>query len=129
MSRIPIVSCNIHGPEFGAVGWRSESMEFCDNKTTMVVRGEVLGGTSRINGCLYTRGIKAVYDSWGIEHPEWSYEKVLPYFMKSETSMTNANSSWRGTSGELQRRSYDYLSLRHQRAVDQPEYAVPQLAS
>ncbi|XP_052803733.1 L-sorbose 1-dehydrogenase-like [Mya arenaria] len=48
-------------------------------------RGRVLGGSSAINILQYTRGIPYDYDNWAANGCEgWSYEEVLPYFMKSE---------------------------------------------
>jgi choline dehydrogenase len=48
-------------------------------------RGRLLGGTSSINGMLYVRGQKEDYDSWeAAGNKGWSYDSVLPYFLKSE---------------------------------------------
>ena len=48
-------------------------------------RGKVLGGTSMLNSMAYVRGNKADYDEWEeIGCDGWSYEDVLPYFLKSE---------------------------------------------
>ncbi|KAJ8711520.1 hypothetical protein PYW07_008762 [Mythimna separata] len=48
-------------------------------------RGKVLGGTSVMNGMMYIRGSRKDYDSWAAAGNEgWSYEDVLPYFLKSE---------------------------------------------
>lgn len=47
-----------------------------------VVTGRAVGGTSVVNFMIYSRGTPADYDSW--EAPGWSYENVLPYFIKSE---------------------------------------------
>ncbi|KAH9848220.1 alcohol oxidase [Lenzites betulinus] len=47
--------------------------------------GAVLGGTSRINQMLYTRGLPAEYDAWreaGMEG--WGWEDLKGYFLKSE---------------------------------------------
>jgi choline dehydrogenase len=48
-------------------------------------RGKVLGGSSAINGMVYTRGLPSDYDSWaqtGLKG--WSFDAVLPYFRRSE---------------------------------------------
>ena len=49
-------------------------------------RGRVVGGSSALNGTLFTRGVRADFDSWEREgNTEWSYEAVLPFFRKLET--------------------------------------------
>lgn len=102
MSRIPLVGANILSPDMGAVSWYSEAMKYCANRQDLVFRGEVLGGTSRINGMIYTRGSVRDYDTWASTgYPEWAYDKVLPYFVKAETTMSRPKSFYRGDSGEL----------------------------
>ena len=50
-------------------------------------RGKVLGGSSSINGMMWVRGQPEDYDGWA-QHGNvgWSYDDVLPFFRKSETS-------------------------------------------
>ena len=99
-ARIPLLSSNTFDPSTGIVGWDSQPNNFCNQRINQVLRGEVLGGTSRVNGLMYNRGAAADYDYWAsLGYPEWSYEKVLPYFKKSEKTLTHTNSSYRGTSG------------------------------
>jgi choline dehydrogenase len=52
-----------------------------DNGTIFIPQGKGLGGSSSVNAMAYLRGSAYDYDSWGF--PEWSYDKVLPYFEKS----------------------------------------------
>lgn len=45
----------------------------------------MLGGTSAINGMMYMRGSRKDYDDWAaLGNEGWSYNEVLPYFLKSE---------------------------------------------
>ena len=48
-------------------------------------RGKVLGGSSSINGMVYSRGLPSDFDAWaqaGLRG--WSFDDVLPYFRRSE---------------------------------------------
>ena len=64
-------------------------------------RGRVLGGSSSINGHLYVRGQAADYDHWAqLGCRGWSYQDVLPYFMKAETR-PGGDPARRGTGGPL----------------------------
>jgi choline dehydrogenase len=64
-------------------------------------RGKVLGGSSSLNGLLYIRGQAADYDRWReLGNVGWSYEDVLPYFMKSE-DQERGSDNYHGTGGPL----------------------------
>src|SRR5689334_2448858 len=64
-------------------------------------RGRTLGGSSSINGMLYVRGQPLDYDTWGqLGNRGWSYERILPYFKKSEHFEGEPHES-RGTGGLL----------------------------
>src|SRR6516225_9753399 len=50
-----------------------------------VAQGKVIGGRSSINGQAMQRGFPEDFDSWAaLGNNEWWYEKVVPYFRKSE---------------------------------------------
>lgn len=50
-----------------------------------MVSGRAVGGTSVVNFMVYSRGTSADYDNWqALGNPGWSYNDVLPYFIKSE---------------------------------------------
>src|SRR6202171_3933572 len=56
--------------------------------TIHVAQGKVIGGGSSINGQAMQRGFPEDFDSWAaLGNDEWSYDKVLPYFRKSERDL------------------------------------------
>ncbi|MGF7172148.1 choline dehydrogenase [Sphingobium xanthum] len=71
-------------------GYESEPEEMTGNRTLPQARGKLLGGTSSINGQMYSRGNRGDYDGWAeMGLKGWSYDEVLPYFRRAETN-------WRG---------------------------------
>ena len=61
---------------------------------------EWIGGASRMNGILWTRGLPGDYAAWsemGLQ--DWSYEKLEPYFRKIENAIAHPDSSFRGHKG------------------------------
>jgi choline dehydrogenase len=55
------------------------------NRQCMFPRGKVMGGTSVLNFMVHTRGNRRDYDLWeGMGNTGWGYERVLPYFLRSE---------------------------------------------
>ena len=62
-------------------------------------RGKTLGGSSSINGQIWTRGHRVDYDGWAQSCPGWSYEEVLPYFQRAEHRVGSNAGGVYGTSG------------------------------
>ena len=67
-----------------SVNWSywSEPEPELNGRKIFTPRGKVLGGSSSINGLVYTRGQPDDFDAW--ETPGWSFGELLPYFKKSE---------------------------------------------
>ena len=88
-SDIPIAAATL---QQGPLDWgyqtepQSSSCFGFINQRSRWPRGKVLGGTSVLNYMLYIRGNRRDYDTWAVEAeaPEWSWENVFPYFLKSE---------------------------------------------
>ncbi|XP_011501809.1 PREDICTED: glucose dehydrogenase [FAD, quinone] [Ceratosolen solmsi marchali] len=67
-------------------------------------RGKVLGGSSVLNAMIYVRGNRRDYDNWErLGNPGWSYDHVLPYFLKSEDNRNPylARTPYHNTGGYL----------------------------
>ncbi|MBF9070768.1 mycofactocin dehydrogenase MftG [Streptacidiphilus fuscans] len=59
--------------------------EAVPGRSLTYARGKVAGGCSSVNGAIALRGIPADYDEWaGLGNDEWSWDQVLPYFVKQE---------------------------------------------
>ena len=71
-------------------------------------RGKVVGGSSSINAMAYVRGNRADYERWAAAGlKDWSFEKVLPYFKRSESWEGGAN-EYRGGDGPVTTRKSRY---------------------
>ena len=81
---------------------RPKPEERLDGFRFTMPRGRVLGGSSSINGQVYSRGHPRDYDEWrqlGCEG--WSFDDVLPFFRRAE-SWEEGGDPYRGGEGPLQ---------------------------
>ena len=82
-------------------GLMSEPEPYLDGRQIPAPRGKVLGGSSSVNGMMYSRGYPVDYDHWRqLGLSGWSYAEVLPYFKKSEANW-RGESLYHGGEGEL----------------------------
>ncbi len=82
-------------------GFLSEPEPYLDGRQIPAPRGKVLGGSSSVNGMMYSRGYPVDYDHWRqLGLSGWSYAEVLPYFRKSEANWRGEN-AYHGGDGEL----------------------------
>ena len=82
-------------------GFEAEPSPAMDNRKLTWLQGRVLGGSSSINGMIYTRGHSREYDIWrqmGCEG--WGSNDVLPYFKRLE-SFEDSNSRELGKEGPV----------------------------
>jgi choline dehydrogenase len=82
-------------------GFLSEPEPYADGRQIPAPRGKVLGGSSSVNGMMYSRGYPVDYDHWRqLGLAGWGYADVLPYFKKSENNW-RGESLYHGADGEL----------------------------
>jgi choline dehydrogenase len=83
-------------------GYSTEEQKHAAGRRLYWPRGKVLGGSSSMNAMIYIRGARADYDEWAALTGDdaWSYERVLPYFLRSEDNVRGA-SRLHGVGGPL----------------------------
>lgn len=73
-----------------------------NNRVVPLPRGKVIGGSGSINGMAYYRGPARDYDDWAARgNRGWSYEELLPYFLRSEHNAHYGNSRYHRTGGPM----------------------------
>jgi choline dehydrogenase len=95
-------------------GFATEPSAGLNGRSLGYPRGRVLGGCSAINGMIYMRGQARDYDQWRqLGNAGWSWDDVLPYFIKSEDQAAVPADDMHGTGGEWrvenQRLSWEIL--------------------
>jgi len=85
-----------------SVGVRTYQATLAANVSAPSFRGELLGGTSVINGAVFTRGHPHDYDGWAADGCDaWSYESVVPYFQRLETDLDFGATDVHGAEGPM----------------------------
>ena len=83
--------------------YRTEPEPGCDGRRLYQPRGRLIGGCSAMNAMLWVRGSDLDYDGWGI--PGWSWDDVLPYFLRIEDHFLHDGDH--GTGGPVRIRRID----------------------
>lgn len=101
--RIPVAEMSLLDPDKNLVwNYRTQPQKnaaqgFINNQMTLPM-GKVLGGSSSVGDMVYGRGNPADYASWG---SDWSWNSLLPYFLKSENAVDIDTSSNHNKEGVL----------------------------
>jgi choline dehydrogenase len=67
-----------------------------------VPRGKVLGGSTSINGTGFQRARRTDFDRWvAAGNPDWSYDEVLPYFIRLERDLDYGDQEIHGSDGPI----------------------------
>jgi choline dehydrogenase len=81
--------------------YKSEPDPLLKDRSILMLRGRVLGGSSAINGLLYVRGLVQDYDDWRqLGNAGWGWNEVLPYFRRSQNHIEGSD-DLRGGGGPL----------------------------
>lgn len=85
-------------------GFWTEPQEALNGRRMYLPRGKTLGGSSSTNAMAYVRGNREDYNDWArLGNAGWSFEDVLPYFIRSEHNeqADQLDAGYHGTSGPL----------------------------
>ena len=86
------------------VNWRfkTEPSEWTAGRAIPVPRGKTLGGSSSINGNIFSRGGRDDFNGWA-QHGNrgWGYADVLPYFKRLERRIGEGDETFRGREGPV----------------------------
>jgi 4-pyridoxate dehydrogenase len=99
--RIPLGVGQIRQKAMFDWGYVSEPQTHLGGRRIELKRGKVLGGSSSINFMAHNRGNRSDYQRWvRLGAPQWSYEKLLPYFKRLE-SWREGTAEHRGQTGPV----------------------------
>ncbi len=88
--QMPLVFTSLRDNRNFDWGYTTDPEPFASDRIVHAPRGRVLGGSSSVNGLMYSRGHPRDYDQWTqLGARGWSYDDVLPLFKRSERN-------WRG---------------------------------
>jgi choline dehydrogenase len=99
--QVPIMAGRLFAGRYCNWSFSTEPEPHLDGRRIPWPRGRVLGGSSAINGMIYTRGNRLDYDGWAqMGLRDWSYDRVLEAFRRSERNHRGAG-EFHGGDGEL----------------------------
>ncbi|KZL73708.1 alcohol oxidase (GMC oxidoreductase) [Colletotrichum tofieldiae] len=110
IDRVPIIGNANDGKGPQIETFWSEPHEQWDGCKTRTFNTQALGGATRVNGLMLTRGAPGNYNQWAaLGNDQWSWDKCEPYFKKIEDAACYPDASHRGHDGPLQFRQNPML--------------------
>jgi len=85
--KIPALSFMVMSKNEYNWNFETEPVPGLDGRRLNILSGKVVGGSSTINGLVYSRGFSRDFDYWQqLGCTGWSISEILPYFKRSEAS-------------------------------------------
>ena len=104
-ARLPAdLADGIHGTSTATHDWGLRGTGVAGAEPLSLPRGRVTGGSSAVNATFALRGHPADYDGWGI--PGWSFDDVLPAFVRLERDLDFGAADHHGSTGPVPIRRY-----------------------
>jgi choline dehydrogenase-like flavoprotein len=102
IERLPEDLRNVNHASFNDHDWHLEYTPTATSRTLPFTRGRVVGGSSAVNTAIALRGVPEDYDEWAaLGNPPWSWERVLPAFIRLENDLDFPDASYHGAMGPL----------------------------
>ena len=94
-----VMKAALVGDHFWTYTCRSNDLVW---REVIALGGRVTGGGSAVNATYFVRGIPEDYDHWaGLGNEEWAFDRLLPFFKRSETDLDHGESEYHGGSGPI----------------------------
>lgn len=101
-NRVPLISGDAFTKDTIAKKSKSLPISSAANRTVDLIYPEALGGGSRVNAMIYTRGFPGEYNAWEqMGQNGWGYNQLKPFFSKSERSLNRKGEEFRGKDGQF----------------------------
>jgi choline dehydrogenase len=93
---------NVNHASFTDHDWKLEYTPSATSRTLPFTRGRVVGGSSSVNTAIALRGAPEDYDEWAaLGNPLWSWDCVLPAFIRLESDLDFPDARYHGNTGPL----------------------------
>ncbi|WP_417718926.1 GMC family oxidoreductase [Salipiger sp.] len=121
--RVPLMTGILLRNRYANWFYHTEPEPHLNNRKLFWPRGKVLGGSSAINGMVWTRGLPSDYDGWAQTGlPDWSWDKVLRSYREIEGHW-GGETELHGGTGRQKLSTYDRINPLSQAFLDAGQQA------